>query len=91
MIHKKSCLGRTFEQDTQASDPDGKSWSDDKFYENLRFKKKTAQLWQPQWQKPVVEKLACEPMSPEEYEPPLNVLAHPGYSMIQGNTFYSEP
>ena len=42
MIHKKSCFGRTFKQGTQASDPDGKSWNDDKFYENLRTRKKTA-------------------------------------------------
>jgi hypothetical protein len=70
MIHKKSCFGRTFEQDAQASEPEGKSWSDDKFYENLknRMKSKPPEpLWQPQWNKPVVEKLAWWPMSEEEY------------------------
>jgi hypothetical protein len=51
MIHKKSCFGRTFEQDTQASDPDGKSWSDDKFYENLRTRKETAQAQDGQGKK----------------------------------------
>jgi hypothetical protein len=51
MIHKKSCFGRTFEQDTQASEPDGKSWSDDKFYENLQAKKKTAQAQHGQCEK----------------------------------------
>jgi hypothetical protein len=61
MIHKKSCFGRTFVQDTQASEPDGKSWSDDKFYENLQAKmisKPPEPVWQPQWTKPVIEKLA---------------------------------
>jgi len=93
MIHKKSCFGRTFVQDTQASEPDGKSWSDDKFYENLRTRmesKPPEPLWQPQWNKPVVEKLAWEPMSEEEYKPPLNILAHHGYSMIPGNTWNSD-
>ena len=52
MIHNKSCFGRTFKQDTQASDPDGKSWSDDKFYENLRARKETAQPRHGQCEKP---------------------------------------
>lgn len=52
MIHKKSCFGRTFKQDSHASDPDGKSWSDDKFYENLRTKKETAQAQHGQGKKP---------------------------------------
>lgn len=96
MIHKKSCFGRTFEQDTQASAPDGKSWSDDKFYENLRTKMKSKPpepLWQPQWNKPVVEKLAWGPMSEEEWrrvwdEWDNNMYFCPSWSSYSGNIFY---
>ncbi len=95
MIHNKSCFGRTFKQDTQASELDGKSWNDDKFYENLRLKKKAVPLWQPQWKKPVIEKQAWSPMGPEECRRgsdihPLDLLSQPEYSMIPGNTWNSE-
>jgi hypothetical protein len=51
-------------------------------------------LWQPQWNKPVVEKLAWEPMNEEEYRRfrrySPNVLSHPGYNMMTGNSWNSD-
>jgi hypothetical protein len=97
MIHKKSCFGRTFEQDTQASEPEGKSWSDDKFYENIRTKmesKPPEPLWQPQWNKPAVEKLAWWPMSMEEHNRIRDwnnrLCTDPSCSFYVGNTWHSD-
>jgi hypothetical protein len=106
MIHKKSCLGRTFEQDTQASDPDGKSWSDDKFYENLRFKKKTAQAQQGQEKKQGVIMSALGDafkilyhLNSDLDDPDLwssnhtdyfDIINDPCYSSVPGNIFYTD-
>jgi hypothetical protein len=106
MIHKKSCFGRTFEQDTQASEPDGKSWSDDKFYENIRTRKETTQAQHGQWRKqgasPSVldnafNKLSALNSGPDEdpdfwfnHRKQFDMGSHPGYSNVPGNPFYSD-
>lgn len=99
MIHKKSCFGRTFKQNTQSSGPDGKSWSDDKFYENLRARKETAQAQHSQGKKQGVSMSALDNAFQILYrlndsscglsdDDSFDIVSNPGYSNLPGNTYY---
>lgn len=101
MIHKKNCFGRTFKQGTQVSDPDGKSWSDDKFYENLRARKETAQTQDGQEKKQGVRMSALDnafkilyslndSSCGTENDDVFDRLRNPRYSAWPGNSFNTD-
>lgn len=83
-IKIKSCLGRNFHKKVVESKP---SWDDDNIYSYLKL---TKPLWQPQWKNPEpffkFRKLTREEL---DYDP-FEVISSPCYSMVPGNTFYTD-